>query len=188
MVLLKTQNVNQKDRIRICFSRNKYFHVVHFLHGSCFWLLAFNFFQMSASREVFPTCFKGYCVCGGVRPWVPMAQDMGCTIRDGPAHDIKTCGTRHWSACTARHLEDISKIWFAMTLIEVVIQIEYLPYNRLGYFPYNPTPPEYIRSGRGPLVDSYMVILIKRAQDVGFYVILTAWTCINLVSCVSVTI
>jgi hypothetical protein len=35
---------------------------------------------------------------------------MGCTVRDGPAHKIKTCGTRHRSAYTARLPEDILKI------------------------------------------------------------------------------
>jgi hypothetical protein len=35
---------------------------------------------------------------------------MGRTIKDGPSHDIKTCGVRHWSAYTARLLEDILKM------------------------------------------------------------------------------
>ena len=36
-----------------------------------------------------------------------MAMDMGHTARGGPAHKIKAYGSRLWSACTARELEDI---------------------------------------------------------------------------------
>jgi len=42
-----------------------------------------------------------------MHPQVPTARDMGCTIRDGLAHDIKTYGARHCSAYTATHLEDL---------------------------------------------------------------------------------
>jgi hypothetical protein len=45
------------------------------------------------------------------------------------------------------------------TRINIVIQIEYLPYSRLEYFLYNPTPLEYIRRGRGPLVEIQIQIM-----------------------------
>ena len=38
----------------------------------------------------------------GVYPPVSIRQDMGRTIRGGPAHKIKACGAWHWSACTVR--------------------------------------------------------------------------------------
>lgn len=42
----------------------------------------------------------------GVRPRMPMAQDMGQATRDGPAHK-KACSAQRCSACTARHQDDI---------------------------------------------------------------------------------
>ena len=45
-----------------------------------------------------------------VQPWVPMVRDMGRTIKDGPAHQMTTCGARHGLAHTARHQGDILKM------------------------------------------------------------------------------
>ena len=39
----------------------------------------------------------------GVRPQIPMADHMGCAPRDGPAHKMKPCGARLYSAPFARH-------------------------------------------------------------------------------------
>jgi hypothetical protein len=93
-------------------------------------------------------------------PLVPTAIYMGHTIRDGPAHknqDVRcTALVGVHRKASRRYLEDrdISDQIF----IDIVIQIEYLLYNRLGYFLYNSTPPEYIRRSRGPLVNSEIQI------------------------------
>jgi hypothetical protein len=58
---------------------------------------------------------------------------------------------------------------------------------QIEYFTCNPIPSEYIRRGRNTRSHTQS-IQNNGAQDVGFYVTLTAWTYINLVSCVSVTI
>jgi hypothetical protein len=46
----------------------------------------------------------------GVQPQISTAQNMGRTAKDGPAHKITACGSRHSSEHVARHLGDILKI------------------------------------------------------------------------------
>ena len=47
---------------------------------------------------------------GGVRPWIPMADHMGCAPRGGPAHKKKPCEAQLCSTPSARHQKDILKI------------------------------------------------------------------------------
>ena len=46
----------------------------------------------------------------GVRPWIPMADHMGCAPRGGPTHKAKPSRARLCLAPLARHREDILKI------------------------------------------------------------------------------
>ena len=58
-----------------------------------------------------------------------------------------------------RYLEDRDRsVW---TLIDIVIQIKYLPHSRLENFPDNHTPPEYIMRDRGALVTMDIGIQIQ---------------------------
>ena len=46
----------------------------------------------------------------GVRPWIPMADHMGCTPRGGLAHKTKPCEARLCLVPPTRHREDILKV------------------------------------------------------------------------------
>jgi len=70
------------------------------------------------------------------------------------------------------------------------IPCKYLPYNwiDLGLNRLVTLPPRLYKAGRDPLESNTQSIQNNKAHDVGFYVTLTAWTCINLMSCVFVNI
>ena len=59
---------------------------------------------------------------------------------------------------------------------------------QIGYLPYNPIPPDYIRRGRGPLADKLLgrpdQYNTPKTHDIGYYVYQTARTCLNRCLCV----